>query len=683
MGGRPKRSRLLPVAGVAAVASLALAAPSSARREAAGPTAATAGARAVAALRSAAARRATSVRVARPAGVRTGDVLVAAVAVRASRGVAIHPPEGWRLVRRDGGRALSQALYVHVARRGEPGRYAWRWRGHRSAVAAILVYRGVDGARPVGGHAGAAGGSARLRATTSVATQAPVVVSFAAGSGVRTLRVPAGLIVRSRVAVGSGRARLVLAGGDAAGASVGPLGATGGGATVRQVLALRAAAATRGAAGTGRGKADKGPGRQQAPTSVAPPTITGEAAEGQTLRATPGTWQSSTTVSYAFQWRRCDAAGASCTDVAGAQSDTLQLPSALVGATVRVAVRATNAAGSTTAVSAPSAVVAPPAVPVPSSLSTGQRWFSDASPLNTPIPTGAEADPASRAMVAGMEYAVAQNGFSISVKRWSVPVYYADRTTPRQTVALDAPWTIPAHSLVDVPFPADARPDPAGDQHMAVIDRDTGCYYEYYKLFQRTDGAWQARWANRGALGSTGVYPSAFSTRASGFVNFAGLIRPEELQRGSIDHALVFGHPFTKSGGPVLPATDSDGRPESESGAAVGLTRPADALPIPEGARVQLDPTLNLDTLGLSPWQKVIARALQRYGMYLADTAGTTSLTAVNPQSFSSNPYLPFWGDATYAYLPPALLPHMRVLKLGTQFSPNRVLLDSPCGVMR
>ena len=133
----------------------------------------------------------------------------------------------------------------------------------------------------------------------------------------------------------------------------------------------------------------------------------------------------------------------------------------------------------------------------------------------------------------------------------------------------------------------------------------------------------------------------------------------------------------------MLPATESDGRPESMLVAAVGLTRPPNVLPIPEGARVQLDPALDLDSLSLTPWQKVIARALQRYGMYLADTAGTTSLTAVNPQSFSSNPYLPYWGDATYASLPPALLPHKRDLKLGAQYAPNRVLLDSRCGVMR
>ena len=45
------------------------------------------------------------------------------------------------------------------------------------------------------------------------------------------------------------------------------------------------------------------------------------------------------------------------------------------------------------------------------------------------------------------------------------------------------------------------------------------------------------------------------STRASGFSSVAGLIWPEELRAGEINHALVFAYPFTRSGGPVGLAT--------------------------------------------------------------------------------------------------------------------------------
>jgi len=47
---------------------------------------------------------------------------------------------------------------------------------------------------------------------------------------------------------------------------------------------------------------------------------------------------------------------------------------------------------------------------------------------------------------------------------------------------------------------------------------------------------------------------------------------------------------------------------------------------IPEGARLQLDPALDLETLKLTPGARVIAKALQVYGMYNVDSASTCSL---------------------------------------------------------
>ncbi len=58
----------------------------------------------------------------------------------------------------------------------------------------------------------------------------------------------------------------------------------------------------------------------------------------------------------AYQWRRCDTSGASCTDVAGATSTTYGLTSADVGSTIRVAVTASNGAGSASASSAQTGV---------------------------------------------------------------------------------------------------------------------------------------------------------------------------------------------------------------------------------------------------------------------------------------------------------------------------------------
>jgi hypothetical protein len=96
---------------------------------------------------------------------------------------------------------------------------------------------------------------------------------------------------------------------------------------------------------------------QYAPSNSGAPTITGNAQEGQTLTANPGTWASSSNVSYAYQWQRCNTTGAACIDIASAKSQTYTVATADVGTTLRVVVTATNTDGSSSAPSSPTAVV--------------------------------------------------------------------------------------------------------------------------------------------------------------------------------------------------------------------------------------------------------------------------------------------------------------------------------------
>lgn len=101
-----------------------------------------------------------------------------------------------------------------------------------------------------------------------------------------------------------------------------------------------------------------------APTNVVPPSITGTVGIGNTLTANPGSWQGDAPISFAYQWQRCDAAGANCTNIAGATSSTYVMTATDVdpAVTVRVQVIATNAAGSSSPAFSP-VVGAPPPPP--------------------------------------------------------------------------------------------------------------------------------------------------------------------------------------------------------------------------------------------------------------------------------------------------------------------------------
>ena len=95
-----------------------------------------------------------------------------------------------------------------------------------------------------------------------------------------------------------------------------------------------------------------------APENTSAPTVSGTAQEKETLKADPGTWQSSTDATYSYAWQRCDAKGAGCAAIANATQQTYVLSAADVGKTVRVNVTATNAVGSSSAASAPTDSVA-------------------------------------------------------------------------------------------------------------------------------------------------------------------------------------------------------------------------------------------------------------------------------------------------------------------------------------
>jgi len=93
------------------------------------------------------------------------------------------------------------------------------------------------------------------------------------------------------------------------------------------------------------------------PANTSLPTISGTPQDGQTLTAAVGTWSGTPPLSYAYQWRRCDAGGNACANISAATSASYTATGLDVGSTIRVIVTAANAGGSSSAVSAATTVV--------------------------------------------------------------------------------------------------------------------------------------------------------------------------------------------------------------------------------------------------------------------------------------------------------------------------------------
>lgn len=257
------------------------------------------------------------------------------------------------------------------------------------------------------------------------------------------------------------------------------------------------------------------------------------------------------------------------------------------------------------------------------------RPFSAASPWNTPIAANAPIDPNSDVLMG--EFANL-NALHINMPEWSVSVYPVDAATPKKTVqGLYADSYGPGFGPNKrIPIPEGASPaGPDGGTGFLVLeDRKAGKAWEMRQAGQYENGNWFAGFGAEIDLRGTGVNAPwmqalsathGMSPRASGAPLVAGLIRVEELKAGRIDHALAFAYPIARTGAFVPPASTAleavNGRIDNPFG-------------LPMGARIQLDPSYDIENTLLSPEGKVIARALQEYGAILVDDAGATVLFA-------------------------------------------------------
>jgi len=320
-------------------------------------------------------------------------------------------------------------------------------------------------------------------------------------------------------------------------------------------------------------------------------------------------------------------------------------------------------------------------------------FYSQTSFWNKPVPSGAETDPNSAAMISNLVADSNSSGTPIAVKAYSVPIFKAVATTPRVNVSLDPLYNGGSVELTNVPIPPSASPAAGTDAHMMIWDKTTGCEYDFWRASKDSAGQWSAGVANADLIGTSsgsvhqiGVGnfpdpPGAIPTRGSSFQLGGGLILPYDFERaatlGYFPHALIFSmDPQYVRTGPVYPSSKSDGDRTGSDGL------------IPEGAHLQIRPGVDVSTLTqdngspLTTWQLQLAKTLQKYGMYLGDRGGGITLYAMDPKSSRlaglSSSYAYPWGGETYADVPKSFYANMRVLTLGTKETQHYNLTQPP-----
>jgi hypothetical protein len=242
-----------------------------------------------------------------------------------------------------------------------------------------------------------------------------------------------------------------------------------------------------------------------------------------------------------------------------------------------------------------------------------ERLYADGAWVNTPV-GGSPVHPDSAAIVrravtghrAGANFSVSDD--------WGIPIAVADRGSPRVVIACErfgCGLDVPPHRI-----PASASPSLGSDRHLVVLDPGARTELDLW-LARRDGGAWAAgsRWVTRTDGPAINCRPGerCSGANAANLPLAAGVVRPEEIAAGQIEHALALTTPQTRAGSPACPAIASDGRVD-------------DPAAVPIGARLRLDPGVDVDRLPVPPWQRTIARALQTYGAVLVDTAGSLAI---------------------------------------------------------
>ncbi|MBS0261857.1 MAG: IPT/TIG domain-containing protein [Planctomycetes bacterium] len=195
-----------------------------------------------------------------------------------------------------------------------------------------------------------------------------------------------------------------------------------------------------------------------------------------------------------------------------------------------------------------------------------------------------------------------------------------------------------------------------GDSHLIIWDQDNSIAYELYGVTRpadptlfpddndvelpHTDGLWHAAQETVWNM-KTNTFRTlgATSADAAGLSILAGLARPDEALpvsqggQGAITHALRF----------TLPRGDVNPQYVYPASHKVSVTAGSTNLPLGSRLRLANNATVNAVINTMPPQSQIIARAMQKYGLILADIGSAMYITGTSASVDANNQISQTW----------------------------------------
>ncbi len=268
----------------------------------------------------------------------------------------------------------------------------------------------------------------------------------------------------------------------------------------------------------------------------------------------------------------------------------------------------------------------------PEALAT--RFFKQNSTWHEKIPANPSITPNSANYVA--DVIALGSTLGTNYREYGTPIFYANSSTPRYNIPVTSSYAGVKQVIYDnnwnlnVSIPSNFNTTGSSDGFTTVINTDTNEVWDFRHPVVPSPGTITSTdQICKHNLNDDGIgQPSTWATcivSANPYLH--GLITYEEIQAGVINHALAFGYNSAK--------IDSTGVYPLKSANSNGLNTNQWALLL--GMRLQLDPSIDVNSLSLNRYGKIVAKAMQEYGMIFVVNTGHDNLLFAENLAFDPN----------------------------------------------